>query len=157
MEVILLEKIQNLGELGDKVRVKSGYGRNYLLPQKKAVRATPDNIEKFEAQRAELEKAQAAGMVSADRRAEQLRDLAVTVAAKAGPEGKLYGSVGTADIAAAINAAGHELEKHEVRLPSGPLRELGEHAVGLHLHADVDVTVNVTIIADDAEPVVSAD
>jgi large subunit ribosomal protein L9 len=152
MEVILLEKIHNLGELGDTVRVKPGYGRNYLLPNKKAVRATPDNIAKFEGQRGELERAQAVGRAAGELRAEQLQDLSVTIEAKAGAEGKLYGSVGTADIAEAIVAAGHELEKREVRMPAGPLRELGEHLVNLHLHADVDVSVTVTIVGDDESP-----
>lgn len=150
MEVVLLEKIHNLGELGDTVRVKAGYSRNYLLPQKKAVPATPENVAKFEAQRAELEKAQATGAAAAELRAEGLRDLRVTIQAKAGEEGKLYGSVGTADIAAAVVTAGLELEKREVRLPSGPLRELGEHVVDIHLHADVDLTVTVNIVAADS-------
>ena len=149
MEVVLLEKIQNLGDLGDTVRVKSGFGRNYLIPQKKAVPATPENIEKFEAQRAELEKAQADALAAATARAGALEDFAVTIKAKAGTEGKLYGSVGTQDIAEALTEAGEQVEKREVRLPGGALRELGEHQVSLHFHADVDKTITVNIIEDE--------
>jgi large subunit ribosomal protein L9 len=149
MEVILLEKIHKLGELGDKVRVKPGYGRNYLIPQKKAVPATAANVEKFEVERAELQTAQASAFVEAQSRVEQMQDLQVSIAAKAGSEGKLYGSIGTAEIAAAVSAAGHAVEKREVRLPDGPLRETGEHVVDLHFHADVDVKVTVTVVPDE--------
>lgn len=149
MEVVLLEKIQNLGELGDTVKVKPGFGRNYLIPQKKAVPATPENVEKFEAQRAELEKAQADALGAAQARANALADFSVQIAAKVGSEGKLYGSIGTAEIASAVTAAGHELEKREVRLPEGAIREVGEHAVGLHFHADVDIEIMVNIVGEE--------
>ena len=149
MEVVLLEKIQNLGELGDTVKVKPGFGRNYLIPQKKAVPATAENVEKFEAQRAELEKAQAEVLKAAQDRAAALNEFRVQIAAKVGSEGKLYGSIGTAEIADAVSAAGHELEKREVRLPEGAIRETGEHAVGLHFHADVDIEIVVDIVAED--------
>ncbi len=151
MEVVLLEKILNLGELGEKVKVKPGFGRNFLIPQKKAVPATPENVEKFEAQRAELEKAQADALKAAEARAAALNEFAVTIAAKAGTEGKLYGSIGTAEIATAITEAGQQVEKREVRLPEGALREIGEHEVSLHFHTDVDVIVKVNIVADEEE------
>lgn len=149
MEVILLEKVQNLGELGDKVKVKPGYGRNYLVPSGKATPATPDNIAQFEQRRAELEKAQAEKLGAAESRAEQLRDAAVTIKAKAGNEGKLYGSVGTREIAEAVSATGVALEKHEVLLPEGALRETGEHEIALHLHSDIDVTIKVVVEAEE--------
>lgn len=148
MEVILLEKIANLGELGDKVKVKAGYGRNYLIPQRKAVPATAGNIAEFEARRAELEKRQAETLEAARSRAANLEGKAFTIAARVGGEGKLFGSVGTNDIADAIVAAGIDVEKKEVRLPAGPLRETGDHEVELHLHADVDVIVTVTIVGE---------
>ncbi len=149
MEVILLEKVQNLGELGDKVKVKPGYGRNYLVPSGKATPATPDNIAQFEQRRAELEKAQAEKLGAAESRAEQLRDAAVTIKAKAGNEGKLYGSVGTREIAEAVSATGVALEKHEVLLPEGALRETGEHEIALHLHSDIDVSIKVVVEAEE--------
>lgn len=149
MEVILLEKIHKLGDLGQQVRVKPGYGRNYLIPNGKAVAATPDNIAQFEARRAELEKAQQDAQGRAVARAEGMAELTVTIARRAGNEGKLYGSVGTADIAEAVTAGGTELEKHEVRLPAGPLRMLGEHQVDIQLHADVVATITVNIVAEE--------
>lgn len=149
MEVILLEKVQNLGELGDKVKVKPGYGRNYLVPSGKATPATPENVAQFEQRRAEFEKAQLQRHGAAEQRAEQLRDLSVTLKAKAGNEGKLYGSVGTREIAEAVTAAGTPLEKHEVLLPEGPLRETGEHVVALHLHSDIDVSIKVVVEAEE--------
>lgn len=155
MEVILLEKIHNLGKLGDKVRVRPGFGRNYLIPQKKAVPATPDNVAKFEAQRSELEHAHQEVLAAAEARAAKLADLEVTIVAKSGSEGRLYGSVGTGEIAEAITALGHPLEKREVRLPSGPIRMLGRHAVDLHLHADVDAAVTVVVVSEGA-PVAAA-
>lgn len=151
MEVVLLEKITNLGELGEKVKVKPGFGRNFLVPQKKAVPATPENVEKFEAQRAELEKAQADTLKAAQARANALNEFTVTITAKAGAEGKLYGSIGTAEIAAAITQAGEAVEKREVRLPEGALREIGEHEVSLHFHTDVDVLIAVSIVADEED------
>jgi large subunit ribosomal protein L9 len=149
MEVILLEKVQNLGELGDKVKVKPGYGRNYLVPSGKATPATAENVAAFEQRRAELEKAQAERLGSAEARAEQLRDKTVTIKAKAGTEGKLYGSVGTREIADAVSETGVTLEKHEVLLPDGALRETGEHEVALHLHSDIDVSIKVVVEAEE--------
>jgi len=153
MEVILLEKIHKLGELGDKVRVRAGYGRNYLIPQKRAVPATEENVEKFEAQRAELEKAQSSALSAAQIRVAAIGELAVTISAKAGAEGKLYGSIGTAEIAEAVSASGNELEKREVRLPDGPLREVGEYHVTLHLHADAETSITVHVLAEEESTV----
>ncbi|MSR14687.1 MAG: 50S ribosomal protein L9 [Gammaproteobacteria bacterium] len=151
MEIILLEKVHNLGALGDKVRVRAGYGRNYLIPRKKAVPATADNVTKFEAQRAVLERAHAAAHDSAAARGEKLKGLELTVTAKAGTEGRLYGSVGTNEICTALAAAGHTVEKREVRLPLGPLRTLGRHSVDLQLHADITTQVVIVIAVDEAE------
>jgi large subunit ribosomal protein L9 len=149
MDVILLEKVHNLGNLGERVRVKPGFGRNYLIPQKKAVAATAANIAAFEARRAELERAQADALGRAQARAAQVADMAVTIRARAGSEGKLFGSVGTVDIAEAVTAAGAEIERREVRLPGGPLRELGAHRIDLHLHADVTVAITVHIVPEE--------
>ena len=149
MEVILLEKIHKLGNLGEQVKVKSGYGRNYLIPAGKAVSATPENIKKFEEQRAELEKAQAEAIEVANQRAEKLKDLVVTIKRKAGSEGKLFGSVGTVDITEAVEAAGFELEKKEIRLPEGSLRTVGEYDIDIHLEADVDTNIKVVIEAEE--------
>lgn len=148
MEIILLEKVANLGTLGDKVRVKSGYGRNFLLPYGKAVAATADNLKAFEERRAELEKAAADKLTSAQARAEALEGQAFTIASKAGEEGRLFGSIGVRDIADAVTAAGTEVEKSEVRLPEGPLRAVGEYEVELQLHTDVTVTIQLAIVAD---------
>jgi large subunit ribosomal protein L9 len=149
MEVILLEKIRKLGELGDQVKVKPGYGRNFLVPQGKAVPATAENIEKFEARRAELEKTQADVLATATARAEKLNGLSITLTRKAGTEGKLYGSVGPMDIAEAVTAAGVELSKKEVTLPEGPLRHTGDFEVLAHLHADVEAVINVQVAAEE--------
>ena len=149
MQVILLQKVANLGNIGDRVKVRSGYGRNFLLPQGKATLATPENVARFEARRAELEAAARAHLTSAGERAQAMKDFKLTVSAKAGTEGKLFGSIGTADIAEACNKAGFKVERSEVRLPSGPLRTLGEHVVSLHLHADVDVPLAVAIVAEE--------
>jgi large subunit ribosomal protein L9 len=148
MEVILLEKIENLGNLGDRVNVKPGFGRNYLLPQGKAAPATAENIAEFEARRAELEKAAVGALAMAESRRDSLADMVVTISAKAGEEGKLFGSVGTSDIADAINAAGVEVERNEIRLPEGAFRQTGEYDVDLHLHTDVNVTVKLVIEAE---------
>ena len=149
MEVILLEKIGKLGDLGDKVTVKPGYGRNFLIPQGKAVPATQDNVEKFEARRAELEAAAAEHLAAAEVRAGQIQELGViSIAANAGEEGKLFGSIGTRDIADAVTAAGVEINKAEVRLPEGALRELGEFQVELHLHSDVDVAIELHVVPE---------
>lgn len=149
MEVILLEKIRKLGELGDKVRVRPGYGRNYLIPHGKAVPATPDNVARLEAKRAELENAQGEALAAATGRAEKLNVLSITIRRKAGSEGKLYGSVGTVDIAEAVTEAGVELAKHEVKLPNGPFRTVGEYEVDLNLHADVDARIKLIILSEE--------
>ena len=149
MEVILLQKVANLGNIGDRVKVRSGFGRNFLLPQGKATLATPDNIARFEARRAELERLAREHLSSAEERSAAMKDFKLTVHAKAGTEGKLFGSIGTSDIAEELNRAGFQVERSEVRLPHGPLRMVGEHTVNLHLHADVDVPVQVTIVAEE--------
>jgi large subunit ribosomal protein L9 len=146
MDVILLERVRNLGNLGDEVSVKNGYGRNFLIPQGKAVRATAANREVFESRRAELE-AQAAGQLkAAEDRAAGLAELAVTIAARASDEGKLFGSVGSREIADAVTEAGQEVSKDEVLLPVGPLRSIGEFTVDLQLHSDVTASVTVNVI-----------
>jgi len=149
MDVILLEKIDRLGNLGDVVKVKPGYARNFLLPLAKAKVATEANIKELEARRAELEAKAAEQLAEATARKAQLEGLTVTIASKAGTEGKLFGSVGTVDIADAITAAGVAVEKKEVRLPTGPLRVAGDFEIDLHLHTDVNAVVNVAIIAED--------
>lgn len=149
MEVILLENVANLGNLGDKVTVRPGYGRNYLVPQKKAVPASKENVEMFEARRAELEKAAAEALAAAQARGEQIANLAqVVIKAQAGEEGKLFGSVAVADIADAVTAAGVELEKREVNLPEGPIRLTGEYEVELQLHAEVVQPIKVIVEAE---------
>jgi large subunit ribosomal protein L9 len=150
MELILLQKVANLGNIGDRVKVKSGYGRNFLLPKGKATLATAANVARFDARRAELESAANAELHRAQQRAAAIKDFKLSIIAKAGSEGKLFGSVGTADIAEAASAAGHSLARSEVRLPGGPLRAVGEHAVTLHLHADVEVELPVIIVAEEA-------
>ena len=149
MEVILLEKIANLGNLGDKVAVKAGYARNFLLPFGKATPATAANVEAFEARRAELEKNAAERKAEADARAAQLADLTVTITANAGEEGKLFGSVGPVDIADALAEIQIDVERAEIRLPEGPIGEIGEFPVGVHLHSDVDVEITVRVVAAD--------
>lgn len=148
MEVILLDKVGKLGNVGDRVEVKAGFGRNFLLPTGKAVAATEANIAEFEAKRAELEAAAAAKIGEAETRAAKLAEVVVTIAANAGDEGKLFGSIGTRDIAEAITAAGVEVAKAEVKLPEGALREVGEYEVDVQLHADVISTVKVVIEAE---------
>jgi large subunit ribosomal protein L9 len=149
MEVILLEKVENLGNLGDRVNVKPGYGRNFLIPSGKATPATEEHIKAFEARRAELEKAEAGALAEAEARREKLDALAaITITAKAGEEGKLFGSVGTPDIAEAITAAGVPLERSEVRLPEGAFRQVGEYKIQVHLHSDVNTEVSLTIEAE---------
>jgi len=149
VQVILLQKVANLGNIGDRVKVRSGYGRNFLLPQGKATLATPENVARFEARRAELEAAAREHLTSATDRAAAMKDFKLTIHAKAGTEGKLFGSIGTADIAEACTKQGFKVERSEVRLPSGPLRMVGEHTVSLHLHADVDVPLAVTIVPEE--------
>jgi large subunit ribosomal protein L9 len=148
MEVILLENVGNLGALGDKVDVKPGYGRNFLIPQGKAVPATEDNVARFEARRAELEAAAIASLEAAQERAAAVEGLeGISIAATAGEEGKLFGSVGTRDIADAITAAGVSIDKAEVRLPEGVIRELGDYEVMLQLHGNVAVSIAVAVVA----------
>jgi large subunit ribosomal protein L9 len=151
MEVILLEKVDNVGGIGDKVTVKSGYARNYLIPKGKATLATPANVAKFEARRAELEAKAAAELSEAQARAKQLEGLVLKITMQAGSEGKLFGSVGTVDIAEAIRSHGIEVERSEVRLPDGPLRVVGEHQIELHLHTDVNVELKVVVEAQESE------
>ena len=150
MEVILLEKVQNLGAMGDKVTVKAGFGRNYLIPQRKAKLATAANLAEFEALRAELEAKAKAELDTANARAEKLKEIALVIPANAGEEGKLFGSIGTADIAKACTDAGVEVDRKEVRMADGALRELGDHTVGLHLHVDVDVEIPVKVVREEA-------
>lgn len=147
MEVILLEKVDNLGGLGDKVAVKSGYGRNFLIPSGRAVAATAENLKAFEARRAELERQAAERLAAAQARHATIDGLALTIAHRAGEEGKLFGSVGVSDIVEAAAAQGVVLEKTEVRLP-GPIRTTGEHEVVAHLHADVDATIKITVVGE---------
>ena len=149
MDIILLDKVANLGGLGDNVTVKSGYARNFLFPQGKAVPATKANIEKFEQRRAELEAKLAETLATSQARAEKIAALAeVTLASKAGDEGKLFGSVGTRDIADAITAAGVAVTKAEVKLPNGTIRETGEFDIALQLHAEVTATIKVVVVAE---------
>jgi len=149
MEVILLEQVENLGGIGDKVKVKSGYGRNYLIPQGKATPATAENIAKFEARRAELEAKAAAELSEAEGRAAKVAELKLVIRAKAGSEGKLFGAIGTVDIAEAAGAIGVELARSEIRLPEGPIRVIGEHTIEVHLHTDVNVEVPVVVEAEE--------
>jgi len=150
MEIILLEKVDNVGSLGDKVAVKSGFARNYLIPQGKAVFASPANVKVFEERRAELEKQAADKLASAETRRAQIAALeeGVTITHKAGEEGKLFGSVGTVDIVAACEAAGVEVARSEVRMPEGAFRVTGEYTVVLHLHADVNADLKVNVVAE---------
>lgn len=153
MQVILLQRIVNLGALGETVNVKAGYGRNYLVPQGKALPATAANIEKFEARRAELEKAEAAELAAAQSRADALKDVNVIIRAKSGDEGKLFGSIGTRDIADALTKSGLEVDRSEVKLPEGALRQVGEYNVDIQLHHDVTTNILVTILAEESEAV----
>ena len=149
MEVILLTKVDHLGNLGEKVSVRPGYGRNYLIPSGRAVAATEANLKAFEDRRAELEEKAAQSVTAAESRRETLDGLTVTIARKAGDEGKLFGSVGTQDIAAAVQEMGIALERHEVRLPEGPFRAAGDYEVTLHLHADVDATIKIAVVPEE--------
>jgi large subunit ribosomal protein L9 len=149
MEVILLEKVHGLGELGETVKVKPGFARNFLIPGRKAMTATRDNRARIEVARGELEAAQARVLAEAEARAARLSEITITLRARAGTEGRLFGSIGSADIARAVTEAGLDLTKKEIRLPQGPLREIGEHEVRLHLHADIDAPLKVVIVAED--------
>lgn len=149
MQLVLLEKVKNLGDLGDVVKVKSGYGRNFLIPRGKAVFATEDNLKVFESKKADLEKRAADNLSTATKRAEEITALGtVSLKAHASDEGKLYGSVGAREIADAITSQGVEVQKAEVLLPNGPVRVTGEHQVELSLHTDVKVSVNLNVEAD---------
>ena len=149
MNVILLEKVQNLGKLGDRITVKNGYARNYLLPQGKAVPATPQNVAIFEERRAALEKAEAEVLAKARARCDAIDGKVITISVKAGDEGKLFGSVGTSDIADAAKQAGMDLARHEIRLPGGAFRNTGSYEVGVHLHPDVDAQLTVNVVAEE--------
>ncbi len=148
MEVILLERIGKLGDLGERVDVKAGYGRNYLIPQGKAIPATPENVARFEEQRAELERKAAETLAAAEARAARLADLSVTITHQAGEGGKLFGSVSTSDIADAVTRAGVEISRKEVRLPEGPLRMTGEYEIDIQLHSLVTQPIKVIIEAE---------
>ncbi len=147
MNVILLESIENLGGIGDLVKVKPGYGRNFLLPQGKAALATDENMKRIEARRAELEKAAAAELTKANTRAASINGVELVIPANAGSEDKLFGSVGPIDIAEAFAAIQVEVERSEIRMPDGPIHELGEFQIGVHLHGDVNAEVTVRIVA----------
>jgi large subunit ribosomal protein L9 len=151
MEIILLEKVRNLGNLGDQVKVRSGYGRNFLLPQGKAVIANEKNKAQFEVRRAELEKVQAVALTEARARAEKMSGATVQIMGKAGEEGKLFGSIGTADIAEAMTAAGFPLGRAEIHLPSGPLKQIGDFEIPVSLHAEVNFKIIVSVIAEKTE------
>lgn len=149
MQVILLEAVENLGKLGDTVKVKPGYARNFLLPQGKAVPATKENLAEIEAHRAELERQEAEALALARSRAETLEGTRITVARKAGDEGKLFGSVGPVDIAEALTANGTEVERHEVRIPIDSIRQLGEYPITIHLHAEVEASITLEVVAEE--------
>jgi len=149
MDIILLQKVANLGQIGDRVKVKSGYARNYLVPTGRATMATAANVAKFEAQRHDLEAKAHSELASAQERALKFENFKLELKAKAGSEGKLFGSIGTADIAEASVKAGQPVTRSEVRMPTGPIRTTGEHAVQLHLHTDVNVTLMVTIVPEE--------
>ena len=148
MQVILLEKVANLGNLGDVVKVKDGFARNFLLPQGKAKRATEANLKAFEARRAELEKAQAEALAGAKERGAKLEGLTLQIVQKAGVDGRLFGSVTNYDIVEALKAQGHEIERAMVRMPTGPLKQVGEYHIEVQLHTDVVVTVNVSVLGE---------
>jgi large subunit ribosomal protein L9 len=149
MEIILLEKVDNLGGIGDKVKVKSGYGRNYLIPKGKATLATPEHLAEFEERRAELEAKAAGELKLAEERAVKIAELNLVIENKVGSEGKLFGSVGTLDIAEAAAAAGVPIERDEIRLPDGPIRLEGEHTIQIHIHTDIDVPLTLKVVAEE--------
>jgi large subunit ribosomal protein L9 len=151
MNVILLEAVENLGSIGDLVKVKPGYGRNYLLPQGKAALATPENIKAIEARRAELEKVAAEELAKAQERAKAFENLEIVVQANAGSEGKLFGSVGPIDIVEALAAVQVEAERSEIRMPEGPIQELGDFPIGVHLHSEVNAEILVRVVGEAGE------
>ena len=148
MQVILMEKVANLGELGDVVKVKDGYARNFLIPEGKAKRATPDNLKMFEAKRAELEKAQGEILAKAQERGLKLEGLTVQITQKAGPDGRLFGSVTNYDIVEELKKLGHEVERANIRMPQGPLKQVGEYPLQIGLHTDVTVTVKIAVLGE---------
>jgi len=148
MQVILMERMANLGNLGDVVKVKDGYARNYLIPQGKAKRATAENLKAFEARRAELEKAQAAALAQAQERGAKLDGQALKITQKAGVDGRLFGSVTNYDIVDALKAMGHEVERSQVRMPEGALKQVGDYPIQIALHSDVVVTVTVSVVGE---------
>ena len=148
MQVILMEKLANLGNLGDVVKVKDGYARNYLIPHGKAKRATEENLKVFEARRAELEKTQAAALAQAQERGARLDGLTLKIAQRAGPDGKLFGSVTNHDIVEALKAQGHEVERAQIRMPAGPLKQVGEFPLQIALHTDVVVKITVAVTGE---------
>ena len=148
MQVILMEKLANLGNLGDVVKVNDGYARNYLIPHGKAKRATEENLKVFEAKRAELEKAQSAALAQATERGAKLNGLVLKITQKAGVDGKLFGSVTNHDIVEALKAQGHEVERSHVRMPTGALKQVGEYPLQIALHTDVVVTITVSVIGE---------
>ncbi len=150
MQVILMEKVVNLGELGDVVKVKDGYARNFLIPQGKAKRATEQNLKAFEARRAELEKAQAEALAKAKSRGEKLEGLTLQITQKAGPDGRLFGSVTNYDIVEALQKQGHEVERANIRMPQGPLKQVGDYPIQVALHTDVTASITVSVLGDTA-------
>jgi large subunit ribosomal protein L9 len=149
MNVILLDNVENLGKIGDLVKVKPGYGRNYLLPQGKAALATPENMKEIEARRAELEKAAAEDLANAKVRAESVTGMELVIAANSGAEGKLFGSVGPIDIVEAFEKIQVEVQRSEIRMPEGPIQELGEFPIGVHLHPEITVDITVRVVAEE--------
>jgi len=149
MNVILLDNVENLGNIGDLVKVKAGYGRNFLIPHGKAALATPDNIKAIDARRAELEKAASEGLAGAQERAKAITGMELVISANAGSEDKLFGSVGPIDIVDAFEAVQVQIERSEVRMPDGPIHELGEFPIGIHLHSEVNVDVIVRVVASE--------
>ena len=149
MNVILLDNVENLGKIGDLVKVKPGYGRNYLLPQGKAALATPENMKEIEARRAELEKAAAEELAAAKVRAEAISGMELVISANAGAEGKLFGSVGPIDIAEAFEKVQVDVQRSEVRMPEGPIQELGEFTIGVHLHPEINVDITIRVVAGE--------
>jgi large subunit ribosomal protein L9 len=148
MQVILMEKVANLGNLGDVVKVKDGYARNFLIPHGKAKRATADNLKAFESRRAELERAQADTLSKAQERGAKLDGFTLQITQKAGPDGRLFGSVTNYDIVEALHKQGHEVERANVRMPQGPLKQVGEYPIGIALHTDVAVTIKVAVLGE---------
>ena len=148
MQVILMEKVANLGNLGDVVKVRDGFARNFLIPQGKAKRATPENLKHFEGRRAELEKAQNEQLTKAKERGEKLASLKIEITQKAGVDGRLFGSVTNYDIVEALEKQGHEVERSQVRMPQGPLKQVGEYPLQIVLHTDVSVTITVSVIGE---------